>query len=133
VHLVLSGSDTAAAFASRNQAILLSHALLRDLSRDEVDSVVAHELSHIRRRHTVWMSAIFMLLPLVFVLQLFVPDLSSWAPLMAPPVFLLFMAIRRRQERTADADAARWGNGPEPFIRALSRASRGNGAALDWG
>jgi Zn-dependent protease with chaperone function len=132
VHLIRGGSDAAAAFASRSQAILLSQALIRDLSRDEVDSVVAHELSHIRRRHVLWISAAISILPLACVAQIFAPGLLSWAPLTAPPGFLLFMAMRRRQERTADADAARWAGGPEPLIRALARASLGNGAPLDW-
>jgi len=131
VKLILSGS-TPAAFAGRDNTILLSYGLLRELSRSEVDAIVAHEISHLRHRHMKVISVALAAIPAVVAASFVVRGVVLWAPLTIPPCFLALMAIRRRQERTADADAACWTGGPEAMIRGLARASRGNQLSLHW-
>jgi Zn-dependent protease with chaperone function len=133
VKVIRSDSDTPAAFADRRGGILLSRALLRDLSRNEVDAIVAHELSHIRHNHAVQVRGWLMVLPIAIGVSLIVPGVAQWTALLLPTCFLTFMAVRRKQELTADADAARWTGEPEALIRGLARATRGTGVPFHWG
>jgi len=133
VKLILSDFDRAAAFADQTGGILLSRTLLRELSRSEVDAIVAHELSHIRRGHAQQFRGALVAVPLVFAVSFVMPGFCLWAPLLLPIGFLATMAMRRRQEWIADADAAALTGGPEALIRGLARATRGGGFPLNWG
>jgi hypothetical protein len=133
VKLIRSDSDTPAAFADRRGGILLSRALLRDLSRNEVDAIVAHELSHIRHNHGAQVRGWLMVVPIAIGVSLMVPGVAQWTALLLPTCFLTFMAVRRKQELTADADAARWTGEPEALIRGLARATNGTGVPFHWG
>jgi len=133
VKLIRSEFDTPAAFADHRGGILLSLGLLRQLSRREVDAIVAHELSHLRRSHGAQMRGWLMVLPVAIAASFLVPGFVLWAALLLPMCFLTFMAVRRNQELTADADAARWTGGPEALILGLARATQGTPAPLNWG
>ena len=132
VRLLLGGEELPSALASRNAGIIISRSALASLSRREVDAILAHELSHIRRPALLAVR----MLPIVaggtaFVAVL-VPSFLPWAPLLMPPVYLLHRALRRRIERQADADALAWSGDPEALITGLARITRAHGMPLEW-
>lgn len=135
LQLICRDSDTPAAFARHDGTILLSQALLRELSCVEVDAIVAHELSHLARHHGAQMRGVLAVLPLGVGVSLLAPDLLVWTPVLLPTAFLAFMGMRRQQEFAADADAALWcgSGGPEALVRGLARACRTNRIPLKWG
>jgi len=98
-----------------------------------VDAIVAHELSHIRRGHAQQFRGALVAVPLVFAVSFVMPGFCLWAPLLLPIGFLATMAMRRRQEWIADADAAALTGGPEALIRGLARATGGRRLSLELG
>jgi len=132
VQLIVGGEDLPAAFATRYRSILLTGGLLAALSRREVDAIVSHELSHVRRPSLVAPKGSAFLMAGAVVLALLVPASLEWMPLLLPPAFLLHRAIRRRNEFRADADAATWSGDAEAMITGLVRVSRCHGMPLEW-
>ena len=132
VQLIAAGEDLPAAFATRFRDILLTRGLLAAFSRREVDAIVSHELSHLRRpMNSAGRTSVFLLMG-ALVLAFFVPSSLEWLPLLLPPAFLLQRANRRRKELIADADAIAWCGDAEAFITGLARVTRLNGMPLDW-
>jgi Zn-dependent protease with chaperone function len=128
--------------------IVLFDTLLRDLPRDQVRYVVAHELAHVRRRHlasrALWGAA------LAAPLQAAVAALVGWqtgwarpdadlalrrlsllaaaAAVLAPLTGPAGCALSRKHEREADWDAVRVTGEPRAAIEAQrSLVSRGMG------
>ena len=132
VQLIVGGEDLPAAFATRFHDILLTGGLRATLSRREVDAIVSHELSHVRRPSLVAPRGSAFLMAGAVVLAVLVPTSLEWMPLLLPPAFLLHRAIRRRNEFRADADAAAWSGDPEAMITGLVRVTRSHGMPLEW-
>lgn len=100
--------------------VVLTDALLDRLGPDEVEAVAAHEIGHIRHRHTPWLAASVLGSVLVFgtsagwLTQLFEPGTLTEqiafgvgvAATLALTLMVLGM-VSRRFERQADAFAAR--------------------------
>ncbi len=130
-----------------NGTVVVSEELLQLLSRDELEGVIAHELSHIKNRDVLMMtigSSIGMLVGYaVYFVYIFGEDnpggfivgwiLSAVAQML---VTVLVMAISRYREYVADDDARRYIGSGEPLARALEKiaqGSKGNDANLTEG
>jgi STE24 endopeptidase len=124
------------AFATSGNHILLTDYLVAHLSRRELEAVVAHEIGHLRRRHTLAIPLAFFAIYLgwMFVSSLVGGVLESVDPL---PLLLLsgLLPLRfllRRFERSADAQAASLTNDPEAMISALGKLARLSLLPLRW-
>jgi heat shock protein HtpX len=132
LRLLLGGDELPAAFASRYVGILISRGMLTTLSRREVDAIVAHELSHVRRPPLLLMRIVVVVCVVTVAAALMIPGLFPWTPLILPPLLLLHREFRRRNERIADADAVTWSGDGEALITGLSRITRAMGMPLEW-
>jgi heat shock protein HtpX len=132
-----------------NSAITVTAGLLGTLNRDELQGVVAHEMSHIMNRDILLMTfAGIMLGAIVIMSEIFLRSLwfsggsryksksdsgqgqiiimvvalvlAVLAPIMAQ---LLYFAISRKREYLADASAARLSRYPEGLASALEKIS----------
>lgn len=123
-----------------NRRIFLTDALLQYFSDDQIETIVAHELGHIRYRHIptyVLFSLLYLLsYPLFFVfieqpfLGLFPEHLVENYPIVTSVGTLIFFIlyfifgfryVSRRFEHQADLYAVSLTNKPEVFISALER------------
>ncbi len=147
--LYVSQSDQPNAFATgRNPdhaAVCVTEGLLRTLSWDEIQGVLAHELSHVRNRD-ILISSVAAAIAMGIT---FVASMARWAFLFGgvggrsddgdnnPIVALLMLilapvaagliqaAISRSREFEADASAARLLGTGEPLARALEKLEAG--------
>jgi Zn-dependent protease with chaperone function len=126
------------AFAHAAQNIYLTDYLLKNLDKAEVDSVVAHEMAHLQKKHIRWRSVATILLIAGYVFSMIV--LERWIPRTFPngPIFyglflLLFFFFSRRNEFAADAGSAKLTGNAEAMITALARLTRLNTMPLQWG
>lgn len=132
-----------------NSAITVTAGLLGTLNRDELQGVVAHEMSHIMNRDILLMTFVgIMLGAIVIMSEIFLRSLwfsggsryksksdsgqgqiiimvvalvlAILAPIMAQ---LLYFAISRKREYLADASAARLSRYPEGLASALEKIS----------
>ncbi len=133
-----------------NTAIAVTAGLLGKLNRDELQGVVAHEMSHIVNRDIQFMTVSGIMLGVIVLLsQVFVRSLwfsgggryskSSRDSGQAQIIFLviaiifailapiaaqlLYFAISRKREYLADASAVRFTRYPEGLARALEKIS----------
>lgn len=131
-------SRMANAFARSGRSILLTHYLLSHLTRREVDSVVAHELAHIKHDHPRFLGfALMGGFATVAVPYFIFPPLPQWKPLfdvlfIAVPL-LGYYFVARRFEFTADATSVRVTGDPAAMITALVKLHRLNLLPLQWG
>src|SRR5258706_6207703 len=120
------------AFAVRGQMVVLTDTLLTNLSRREVDAVLAHELIHLQQGHP----SRLLLLPvgatlLVWWSSLVAPPWVVWPASIAVGSVVLF-AVSRHFERVADRGAVALTRDPEALISALACISRLNHMPLEW-
>ena len=132
-----SKTRMANAFARSGRSILLTHYLLSQLTRKEVDAVVAHELAHLKHDHPRLLGFALMggYASVAFPYFLFAPP-SQWKPLfdllfVAIPL-LTYYFVARRFEFTADATAVRVTGDPEAMITCLAKIHRLNWLPLQW-
>jgi heat shock protein HtpX len=132
-----SKSRIANAFARSGRSILLTHYLLSQLTRREVDSVVGHELAHIKHDHPRLLGFSLMggYAAVAFPYFVFSPA-AQWKPLfdlffVAIPL-LTYYFVARRFEFTADATAVRVTGDPEAMITCLAKIYRLNSLPLQW-
>lgn len=122
------------------RSVFLSHGLLEALSPEELGAVFAHEVGHVRRRHS-WilgaLAAAFLLLATGLEASGPMEDLKGWGelPVAALSGFallgfwgLLFPWMSRRIERDADLYAA---SRVSAMPRALLRVAAWNGMNLE--
>ena len=138
-----------------NSAIAVTAGLLSRCNRDELQGVVAHEMSHILNRDVLFMTfAGIMLGSIVLISQVFLRSLWFGAgssrryrsggkgggqaqaiimivaivlAILAPILaYLLYYAISRKREYLADASAARLTRYPEGLASALEKISGAN-------
>lgn len=128
----------------RHAAVAVNQGLLDLLSPDEVEGVVAHELSHIRHRDTLTMTIVATLAGAIMVLA----DIARWGMIFggggrdddegANPLVLLVMiivaplaamliqfAVSRAREFEADAGAAQLTGSPRGLMNALQKLEQG--------
>jgi Zn-dependent protease with chaperone function len=120
------------AFALQGRRVLLTDTLLEQLSRREVDAVIAHELAHLRFRHPQLLSlSLAATIGVVFPLGL---PLGAWAFALAGcAAWQVTLGLSRWFELVADRQAVAWTGDAEAQITAIMRISRANDFPLDWG
>jgi Zn-dependent protease with chaperone function len=148
------------AFAMRGGNVIITDYLLERLTKRETDCVMAHEIGHVKRRHTLilsWFSFLIIFMIINFVLQFslnLLPSMlsdavdadmnriiqvSGWIeaylfyPVTLLSAWLLLYFISRRCERSADEFATLVTGDPENMIRVLAKLSRMNLLPLQWG
>ena len=133
----MARSRMANAFAVRGNVVVLTDYLLEHLTRREVEAVMAHELTHLKRGHPF-----LLVLTLAFtwvvvaILPSVIPFAVSWplaVALALPAGIVLFGLVSRRFEREADAGAVALTGDAEALITGLARLTRLNTMPMDWG
>jgi Zn-dependent protease with chaperone function len=127
------------ALAMQGNQILLTDHLVRQLTRREVDAIVAHELAHLRYRHPTWL--ILLLVVVIFAPTFVQPLFPLWAQaswLRHVPVGLVlaivgYYFVSRRFEYQTDAYAAWLTGDPEALITGLVKVHRLNLLPMRWG
>ena len=125
-------SKMANAFAARGNIVMVTDYLLTRLTRREVDAIVAHELTHLKRQHVALRVVMF---AAVFYISFGI--VLSWfhmrqIPLLVAVTLLTYYLIARINERSADAGAAKLTGDPEAMITGLVKATRLNKFPLRW-
>jgi Zn-dependent protease with chaperone function len=127
------------AFARSDNTIWLSEYMLRRLSRAEVDSIVAHELGHLKRSHpALRMIPIFGSLFLGGICALFFramgyEHVNLFFPTSIAVGMFGFFLLARRLEYSADQLSVRINGDPEAAITSLVRITRDGRPSLSWG
>ncbi|MEM9091721.1 MAG: M48 family metalloprotease [Cyanobacteria bacterium P01_F01_bin.53] len=131
------------AFAVKNNTVMVTDYLLKQLSKDEVDAIMAHELAHLQLGHPrklLWqllMSLVVCSFGLALVFQLllwFVPWLDMFQiPLIVAISLGWFYSTSRRFEYQADAQAALMTGNPQALMGGLVKVARLNRTPLQWG
>lgn len=139
---------------SDNTAVAVTAGLLGRLNRDELQGVIAHEMSHIANRDVMFMTMVgIMLGTIVLVSEVFLRSLfysnmggryssnkrdngggallmviaivfAIIAPILAQ---IIYFAISRKREYLADATAVRYTRYPKGLADALEKISAGSG------
>jgi STE24 endopeptidase len=130
--------DTANAFAVGSRTVMLSESLLRGLTKAEIDAVVGHELSHLKKKHP-WIQLPLMVIPMVVVaitIEVLAPHaIPGWSYgfLLTVGVTASMGVVSRAHERTADAEGVVISGDPEAFITGMVKLARLSALPLDWG
>lgn len=122
------------AFARSDNSVLITHSLLKNLSRREVDGIMAHEIGHLQAKHPqtsgTIMVAVILAANFVGGIITSTANLTNATPLVfAAAVGVANLALffrSRRNERQADAIGVSLTGDPEAFISGLARLSRLN-------
>jgi Zn-dependent protease with chaperone function len=125
-------SRMANAFAAQGNTVMVTDYLLMHLTRREVDAVVAHELTHLKRQHVALRVIVF-----VAVMSTSLAIMQNWmraglVPLLAAILLLIYYLTARVNERKADAGAVKILGDPEAMITGLAKVTRLNKFPLRW-
>ena len=129
----------ACGFSPENSSIVVSKKLLEILSREELQGVIAHEMSHIINRDTTYLLCSGALYAISAAFTLFFYEgmrsrgkgaaaclIMLLLSLLGQAIcFLLFMFISRKREYLADASAARYTRYPKGLADALLKIEKG--------
>lgn len=131
------------AFAVKNNTVMVTDYLLKQLNKDEVDGIMAHELAHLQLGHPrklMWQMLVAILgLSLGFILILSVLQLALPGVMMLQVPLTIAIglgwtyATSRRFEYQADAQAALITGNPKALISGLVKVARLNQMPLQWG
>ena len=119
------------AFAVRNQTVLVTDLLLENLSRAEVDAVMAHEIGHLRHRHPEKLIAVLLgaaLLPVTLGAALGIG--GGGVGLLAAVLIAAF--ISRGFERVADREVTKLGESREALVTGLVKIARLSHIPIAW-
>ena len=127
--LPTSKARIANAYARTGNSVILTDYLLQHLSKREVDAVVAHEITHLQRRHPRWLSITLLIgCGAAGLLGAILEDrLPRGVPVVAVLLLLVLIivyALSRHFERSADSGAAKLTGDPEALITALVACRR---------
>ena len=128
------------AFAMPGGRISFTRGLLENMSRREVDSVIAHEVGHLRGKHIGMRTGLFVAYLVVigpavatFMAKAGLPSWVVTLPI-APMLYVLLAGqLSQSNELNADARAVQLTNDPEGTIAALARLARITRSPVDWG
>lgn len=136
-----STSQLSNAFASSSNAVMITASLLKHLSKREVDSIMAHELGHLKEKHPQVRG--YITLGAIFVTNVVASAMSALVnlPRSGPVIFslalltamLILHFVSRSNERHADAIAISLTGDPESFISGLAKLCRLNLMPLNSG
>jgi Zn-dependent protease with chaperone function len=127
------------AFATSKGQVLLTRGLVENLTRREVDAVVAHEVGHLRGKHPSiqgWLIVIYyvLLIPASALLPQSGPGALIASLPIFPIVYILVAArLSQRHEYSADARAVSLTGDAEGKIAALARLRRLSKSPVHWG
>jgi Zn-dependent protease with chaperone function len=141
------------AFAMKGGSVMITDYLLERLTKKETDCVMAHEIGHVKKNHTLFLSwmgflVIFLIinhtLPVIFHIILSMAQSTSLRileyfdeyflyPLSLISSVLVLYFLSRRFERSADDFAALLTNDPENMITSLVKVSKMNLMPITWG
>jgi hypothetical protein len=121
------------AFAVGRDTVVFTDQLLLHFTRREVDAVVAHEVAHLRHKHSERLGIAPAVVAAVGVVSAAGGVSSLQWPALTLAALLAFVLVSRRFERTADAGAVALTRDPEAMISALGRLGRMNHLPHDWG
>ena len=124
------------AFAVGSRRVMISELVLEKLNKREVDSVLGHELAHLKGRHA-WLLILAPTLLLALAaapVVLFMHWVPGWAygGLLAISVVVALGLVSRRLERTADAGGVGITDDPEAFISGMAKVTALNQLPMDW-
>ncbi|MGA3372324.1 MAG: M48 family metalloprotease [Terracidiphilus sp.] len=129
-------SQPSAAFTLPGKSIYLTAALVRSLSKREVDAVVAHELSHAGAPgRGLWTALVIAMILFEFPLrEILLPGAVGFCVATLIPLAVFFVSLRnaRRHEFAADAGAVALCGDPRAMIASLAKVSRNNNTPLEW-
>lgn len=126
------------AFAHQANNILLTDYLLKNMNRREVDAVIAHEITHLKKKHLKVRQIILFVLVFacIFGSDFFAHSLPHWFPLnplLYGTVIFIVHFVSRANEFAADAGAAKLTGDPASMITSLVKLARLNTTPLQWG
>ena len=124
------------AFAVGSRQVMISELVLEKLNKREVDSVLGHELAHLKGLHA-WL---LLVVPIGILsvggalVLLFVDWLPGWAygGLLAISTIVVLGLVSRRLERSADAGGVGMTEDPEAFITGMAKITALNHFPMDW-
>jgi Zn-dependent protease with chaperone function len=117
------------AFALPGNRILVTDQLLNQLSKSEVDAVMAHELGHLRYRHNhILMIQVGSIVGLVIIIHFGIFNAPLHLLAIGALLLILFLSrnVRHRIEYSADRHAAQLTKDPGAMIRSLVRIMQFN-------
>ena len=122
------------AFARSDNSVMITNSLLKNLSRREVDGIIAHEIGHLQAKHphtsTTIMIVVIVVANFVGIVITKIANLQNATPLVfAAAVAVAYLVVffrSRRNERQADAIGISLTGDPEAFISGLAKLSRLN-------
>ncbi len=142
IYVFVTGTaQVANAFASIGQTVTFTDVLLEQLSVREVDAVIAHEATHLKKGH----ASVRLVITLAFMACSFLLLIHGWlSGTSSPGLFIgyilvvladiwLVTTISRRFEWTADAGAVALTGDPEAAITGLVKIAALNLTPLAWG
>lgn len=122
------------AFARSDNSVMITNSLIKNLSRREVDAIMAHEIGHLQAKHPQT-AGTFMTIAFVIanVVGIFIYKIT-YSTVATPIIFagaigvahLLTFFRSRRNERQADAIGVSLTFDPEAFISGLAKLSHLN-------
>lgn len=125
------------AFASSANTILLTDYLLSQLNRREVDSIVAHELGHLKHKHAQLRGVLTGIIGFGIAFWYTSAVRSPYLPVIdivlafVPLCGLYFLS--RKLEFTADAEGVKLTGDPEALISGLAKTHNLNLLPVHWG
>lgn len=128
---------TANACAHVAQNIFVTDYLIKNLNKSEVDAVVAHEITHLQRKHgarrmTAMYAAIFVLACAGGFFSDQLPHALPFGPICYALLLLALFLTSRRNEYVADAGSVKLTGNAEAMITALAKITRLNTMPMQW-
>jgi Zn-dependent protease with chaperone function len=126
------------AFAHSANNIFLTDYLLKNLNKREVDAIVAHEVTHLQKKHILGKVGVLIvaLIGVAFAVgwseQLISPNFPI-GPVLYVFVILVVFFVSRRNEFAADAGSVKLTGDAEALITGLAKISRLNTMPIHWG
>ncbi|TVQ17713.1 MAG: hypothetical protein EA367_16925 [Leptolyngbya sp. DLM2.Bin15] len=126
------------AFALQGGQVMFTQSLLEQLTKDEVDAVVAHELAHLQYGHHQslqgsWLWAAIGCGLITFMISTLVLPGFPWLPVTLVVSLLAYYLTSRRHEHQADVQAVLLTGNPKAMITALAKLAQFNQMPLEWG
>lgn len=129
-----SSAQLSNAFARSDNSVMITNSLIKNLSRREVDAIMAHEIGHLQAKHPQTAGR-FMTIAIVVanVLATFIYKITylmnAFPIILGGAIGIAYLVTffrSRRNERQADAIGISLTGDPEAFISGLAKLSRLN-------